>query len=139
MIKGIAHAAYHVSDMQKAVDFYCNKLGLKEAFNTKDEQGVIRMQYISIPGTMQFIELFPQKPDTKPSEGTYYSHLCLEVDDAVKTCAELEAKGVEMFIPIKQGGDGNWQFWTRDPDGNRIEFMQISSDSMQVKAIRSIL
>ena len=33
------------------------------------------------------------------------------------------------------GADGNWQAWIEDPDGHRIELMQMMPDSLQAKAI----
>lgn len=38
----------------------------------------------------------------------------------------------------KQGADYNWQCWTHDPDGVKIELMQLSSESPQMKFIESI-
>ena len=38
----------------------------------------------------------------------------------------------------KQGADFNWQCWTHDPDSIKIELMQISEESPQMKFIRSI-
>jgi lactoylglutathione lyase len=31
--------------------------------------------------------------------------------------------------------DGNNQAWIEDPDGNRIELMEVAPDSLQLKAI----
>ena len=36
------------------------------------------------------------------------------------------------------GADNNWQCWIEDPDGNRIEFMQMAENAMQLNAIRRI-
>ena len=35
----------------------------------------------------------------------------------------------------QMGADGNWQAWIEDPDGHRIELMQMMPDSLQAKAI----
>lgn len=136
MITGIAHGAYHTSDMDKTIDFYCGKLGLKEAFRFTDDAGNPRLVYIHIPGTMQFLEFFPAREGTKEVAGTFYAHICLAVDDAAATCKALEERGVTITTPLKMGGDGNWQFWTKDPDGNPIEFMQMMPDSKQAQAAK---
>lgn len=39
-INGLAHASFKVSDMAKAVQFYCDGLGFKDKFELKDENGV---------------------------------------------------------------------------------------------------
>lgn len=38
----------------------------------------------------------------------------------------------------KQGGDGNWQCWTHDPDGVKLELMQIGETSLQMEFIKSL-
>ena len=52
--------------------------------------------------------------------------------------AELEAAGVPLASPKKLGADGNLQAWIEDPDGNRIELMQMASNSLQAKAIQRL-
>ena len=42
--------------------------------------------------------------------------------------------GVEIDVMPRQGKDLNWQMWIRDPDGNRIEIMQIDPNAPQAKA-----
>jgi lactoylglutathione lyase len=51
---------------------------------------------------------------------------------------ELTAAGVEMIRPKVQGADGNWQTWIEDPDGHRIELMQMAENSMQAQAVARI-
>jgi lactoylglutathione lyase len=62
-----------------------------------------------------------------------YAHLCLAVDDIHTTAAAITAAGIPLDRPISQGRDGNFQAWIVDPDGNRIELMQISPNSMQAR------
>ena len=50
----------------------------------------------------------------------------------------LKAAGVSLTVEPKTGLDGNRQCWVEDPDGNRIEFMQMSQTSMQADAIRQL-
>lgn len=132
MITGIGHAAYFVADMDQALAFYCGKLGFTEAFELRHpETGAPWIRYIKVaPG--QFIELFYDRTGENASGS--YSHLCLTVDDIQEAAARLREKGVPLDTPPNRGGDGNWQCWTHDPDGNRIEFMQIMPDSLQSRS-----
>jgi catechol 2,3-dioxygenase-like lactoylglutathione lyase family enzyme len=57
MIKGIAHVAYTVSDMEKALHFYCDQLGFQKAFEIRDDEGKPWINYIKVSKN-QFIELF---------------------------------------------------------------------------------
>ena len=63
------------------------------------------------------------------------NHLCLGVEDLDAILAQLEAAGVPLTIQKKMGADGNLQAWIEDPDGNRIELMQMMPDCLQLDAI----
>lgn len=47
----------------------------------------------------------------------------------------VEARGIGLLIEKKTAADGNRQAWIEDPDGNRIELMEMNSASMQLGAI----
>src|SRR5919109_2834585 len=101
MITGIGHVAFRVTSLQRALDFYCNKLGFSEAFRLEREgQPSPWIVYIQIaPGS--FLELFrdPQDaPGTLPARDpeASYKHVCLVVDDLSATLGELAARGLEI-------------------------------------------
>jgi lactoylglutathione lyase len=131
MIKRIAHTAFTVADMEKAMGFYCGVLGFSKAFSLADDKGNPWIEYIKISDG-QFIELFYGNPSANGSQS--YSHLCLEVDDINEVAEAIKAKGAVLDVEPNQGKDLNWQCWVRDPDGNRIEFMQMNPESPQAKS-----
>lgn len=139
MILGIGHTAYRVRDLDRSLHFYCDLLGLRRAFDL-DRDGKPWITFVYV-GNQQFLELFPE-PDT---EGDFsgntgsYRHLQLMVDDLERTIAEMEARGLPRAAnPPRQGRDGNWQYWVTDPDGNRIELMQMMPGSPHERAIARI-
>ncbi len=130
MIRRLGHLALRVKDMERSLDFYCDKLGLQRAFNLDSPSGEPWIVYIKV-AEGQFIELFyggTRQPETTQSD-IGFNHLCLEVDDLHATAAHLKQQGVELDVEPKKGMDHNWQCWVRDPDGNRIEFMQLAPES----------
>jgi len=134
MIKGIGHLAFRVSDLEKSLNFYCNVLGLKEAFRLYNDAGELWIVYLKINND-NFIELFPYKGEIESNyERSSYQHLCLLVDDINETLRELSERGLDIKGTPNQGKDGNYQYWITDPDGNRIELMQIMPNSLQAKA-----
>jgi lactoylglutathione lyase len=134
VITHLGHVAYSVSDVDSALDFYCAKLGLTEAFRLHHEDGTPWIVYVLV-GQGGFIELFPGgKPDAGRVESSY-RHLCLAVDDMDATLAELQARGLPLEGAANRGKDGNVQFWLTDPDGNRIELMEIHPESLQAQAL----
>jgi len=134
VITGIGHTAFVISDLERSLDFYCNKLGFREAFRL-DREGTPPpwIVYIQItPG--QFIELFPGGSGENPTRPVGYNHFCLLVDDMAATLKELTSRGLEIPGEPTCGADHNLQYWIKDPDGNPIELMQIVSESPHAAA-----
>lgn len=132
MKMGIGHTAFNVADMEKSMEFYCHGLGFEHAFSLPNpETGEKWIEYLHIGGG-QFIELFYTKPGFE-NKNNGYLHFCQEVENCVEACKQFEARGVKITTQPKQGSDFNIQAWTADPDGNRIEIMQISPDSPQAR------
>ena len=135
IITGIAHAAYTVRDMDSTVAFYEKVFGFKKAFTMNHYQtGAPWIVYIYV-AEGQFIELFygGTTEDPYTDERIGYSHLCLKVNDIHEAAAAVLAAGAPLDREPSRGMDGNWQCWTHDPDGNRIELMQMLPGSLQDK------
>lgn len=141
MITGIGHVAFRVTNLDRALDFYCGSLGLGEAFRLEREgepsPWIVYLQVV--PGC--FIELFPGAKESvsPPGLSAGYNHFCLAVDDMEATLRQLADRGLPITGAPELGLDGNWQYWLADPDGNRIELMQVMSGSPQAVADDSSL
>ena len=135
MITGISHIALTVSDMEKSLDFYTRVLGFTKAFQlTEPGTGKPWIEYLKAGN--QFVELFYNGTEDNPWKHTHrgFNHLCLQVDDIYITVKKIEEAGYPMDRPVTTGCDKNQQAWLTDPDGVRIELMQISPDSPQGKS-----
>jgi lactoylglutathione lyase/glyoxylase I family protein len=132
MITGLAHTCFTVSDLDSALTFYRDALGLKEAFDFTDDEGRRYGVYLYL-GERNFIELF-EGTVAEPAEGQSFRHICLEVDDIEATVKTLRARGLEVS-PIKMGRDQSYQAWITDPDGNRIELHHYTPDSWQAPSL----
>lgn len=128
MLRAFAHACYRVSDLERSIVFYRDKLGCTEAFDFVNEAGVRFGVYLKVAGR-SFIELFVGLEGEPPPTGSFM-HICLEVADLEATVAELRAKGVDVSDP-HLGSDHSWQSWVTDPDGNRIELHCYTEESLQ--------
>lgn len=136
MITGIGHVAFRITDLDRALAFYCGVLGFREAFRL-DREGEPSpwIVYLQIaPG--HFIELFPGAAQAGPQPGrdAGYNHFCLLVDDIQATVRELGTRGLQIEGEPAKGLDTNYQYWVTDPDGNRIELMQIMDTSPHAAA-----
>jgi catechol 2,3-dioxygenase-like lactoylglutathione lyase family enzyme len=134
-VSSIAHVAIRVKDVSRTLDFYVGKLGMREMMRL-DRDGRLWLLYLRITDT-QFLEVFPEGVGQRAAdrEAVGYNHICLEVADIDVALPELEATGVPLIRGKQMGPDGNWQAWIEDPDGHRIELMQVMPDSLQAEAI----
>lgn len=132
MIKGVAHLAFHVNDMEASLKFY-ETFGIKKIFSIQNDKGEPWIEYLKI-NDEQFIELFYAEEPFEPVDmwkKKYYAHLCLSVEDIHETAKAITDAGYELAVAPNKGSDNNWQCWSHDPDGNAIEFMQMMPDSLQ--------
>jgi len=135
-ITGYAHVAIKVSDLDRSLEFYVDKLGFPEMMRLYNDAGDTWLVYLRITDT-QYLEIFPgAEGDRAPGwNANGMNHMCLESDDVAALVQELEAAGIPLLMPLKLALDGNWQAWIEDPDGNRIELMQMDPNSLQLQAI----
>lgn len=140
MIKGIGHVAFNVKDMEKTISFYENSLGFKKAFEIhREETGEPWIVYMYAGGN-QFIELFYGATKDIPykDENAGFFHLCVAVDDIHEIWDRLVKTNAPLDDAPKQGADFNWQCWTHDPDGVKIELMQLCEGSLQMNYLKEI-
>ncbi|HET6384077.1 MAG TPA: VOC family protein [Armatimonadota bacterium] len=133
MIQSLAHVAVRVSDLSAALDFYCGKLGLEEAFRLTRPDGTVWIVYLKC-GNTTFIELFPgaNRESRAPGDAVGTNHFCLQVDNVQETVEALKARGVDPISGPSVGQDKAAQAWYQDPDGNRFEIQQYLSGAMQL-------
>ena len=134
-VSSIAHVAIRVKDVDRSLDFYVGKLGMREMMRL-DRDGGLWLLYLRITDT-QFLEVFPEGVGERAAEreAVGFNHICLEVGDIDAALRELQTAGVALIRDKQMGADGNWQAWIEDPDGHRIELMQMMPDSLQAKAL----
>ncbi len=136
-ITGIGHVAIRARDLDTLLAFYTETLGLPEMFRLRADDGVgVRLVYVRVTDTV-FLEFFPNGMGDGPAprEAVGLNHLCLTVDDIERVVAQLIERGVVLTRPLVTGLDGNRQAWIDDPEGNRIELMEMSPTSKQAEAI----
>ncbi|EMK00269.1 MULTISPECIES: VOC family protein [unclassified Leptospira] len=116
------HAMIRVKDLDLALDFFCNKLGLKETRRHDHPEGRYTLVFLSESDTNSpEIELtFNWDQDSAYTSGRNFGHLAFEVDNIYETCTNLQTKGVIINRPPR---DGRMAF-IRSPDLISIELLQ---------------
>lgn len=138
MIRQLAHLNFVTDDLNKIIDFYVDKLGMKVKFTLNNKKGQPFGYYFEC-GSSTFLEFFDQAMAAEHwggqaaalTAGTQYRHFCLEVTGLDEYCQKLKSKGVEVS-PISMGMDNSRQAWIADPDGNAIELMEYGPLSLQL-------
>ena len=115
------HTMVRVSDLERSLDFYCKKLGLKELKRMENEKGRFTLVFLAAPGDEEAqVELTYNWDPEAYSGGRNFGHLAYAVDDIYATCQRLMDSGVTINRPPR---DGHMAF-VRSPDGISIELLQ---------------
>ena len=114
------HVALRVKDLERAVDFYENVVGLERIRFMGDPA---RPRSVFFPG----IQLVRAEEDDTSVKGVY-DHVGISVENIEEVCANLAAQGVEFDTPLTERhfpeiGKGLKLAFFRDPEGNRVELV----------------
>jgi lactoylglutathione lyase len=126
------HTMLRVRNLDQALDFFCNKLGLKEIRRREDAKGRFTLVFLAAPGDERLVaessarrgaplvELTFNWDTQDYGEARFFGHLAYEVDDIYATCERLMQAGVTINRPPR---DGSMAF-VRSPDKHSIELLQ---------------
>ena len=117
------HTMLRVRDLDAAIDFFVNKLGLKELRRRDSERGRFTLVFLGTgsDGDAAQVELTHNWDNTEPyADGRYFGHLAYEVDDIYALCQSLMDAGVTINRPPR---DGRMAF-IRSPDNHSVELLQ---------------
>ncbi len=110
-----------VSDLDKSLDFYCNKLGLQEIGRYESDEGRFTLVFLAAPGDEEAqVELTYNWDAQEYGEGRNFGHLAYAVDNIYEICQRLMDGGVTINRPPH---DGHMAF-VRSPDNVSIELLQ---------------
>lgn len=117
------HTMVRVTDLAASLDFYCRLLGLVELKRSEHPGGRFTLVFLAAPGndTAQVELTYNWDPQPEPyGIGRAFGHLAYEVDNLYALCARLQAGGVLIHRPPR---DGHMAF-VRSPDLISIELLQ---------------
>jgi len=117
------HTMLRVLDLQRTMDFFA-LLGLRETRRIENEQGRFTLVFMAAPGQEDTpVELtFNWDGDAAlPSDSRHFGHLAYGVENIYDMCAHLQANGVTINRPPR---DGRMAF-IRSPDNASVELLQI--------------
>ncbi len=126
------HTMLRVGDLQRAIDFYTNILGMELLRTTERPEQKYSLAFVAYNGGNKNgeseIELTYNHGESSYDMGTAYGHVALGVDNVAETCDRIKAAGGNVTReagPVK-GGDTIIAF-VEDPDGYKIELIELAS------------
>jgi len=122
------HTMVRVGNLEAALDFYVNKLGLVEVRRIDRPEGKYTLVFLAAPGDAAraaetkapLVELTYNWDEHDYTGGRNFGHLAYRVDDIYQTCDRLMKAGVTINRPPRDG----YMAFVRSPDGISIELLQ---------------
>ena len=125
------HTMVRVENIENSLDFYCNKLGLKEVRRVDHEKGRFTLIFLGAENSTEktgLLELTYNWDPEKYTGGRNFGHLAYSVKNIYDVCDKLMKSGVVINRPPR---DGHMAF-IRSPDGISIEIIQ-EGDALEIK------
>ena len=125
------HTMVRINNIEESLDFYCNKLGLKEIRRTKNEKGRYTLVFLGAENSDEKFGLLELTHNWDPEDysgGRNFGHLAYSVNNIYETCDRLMKNGIIINRPPR---DGHMAF-IRSPDGISIEIIQ-EGESLEIK------
>ena len=117
------HTMVRVENIENSLDFYCNKLGLKEVRRVDHEKGRFTLIFLGAENSGEktgLLELTYNWDPEKYTGGRNFGHLAYSVKNIYDVCDKLIKSGVVINRPPR---DGHMAF-VRSPDNISIEILQ---------------
>ena len=160
-VKYTTQVAFDVQDEVNMSGFYEHGLGMKKAMvltvgdlagamehaPNADPRQIAMMKMLGERPWIEYYEIAPHqylelfypiggqklKEDRNLEDAYGFQHICIEVSDIHAAYDAVIANGLKPETEISLGLDGAYQFWLRDPDGNRLELMEYTENALQRK------
>lgn len=116
------HTMLRVKNLELALDFFVNKLGLLETRRKEYPSGKFTLIFLTTNIGEPEIELtYNWENENEYSSGKNFGHLAFGVEDIYQTCEKLMQAGVIINRPPRDG----YMAFVKSPDNHSIELLQI--------------
>jgi catechol 2,3-dioxygenase-like lactoylglutathione lyase family enzyme len=140
IVQRLEHVGLTVTDVERTVAWYATMFGSRRVQEMNWPETGVRGVYVTLGDDGSQLEIF-QKPGThkhlEPDlEMARYEHFCIQVEDIHATFADLDAKGAEIAFRPRLAKRHGYVAMVVDPDGIRIELLQILSPERHAELVR---
>ena len=129
------HTMIRITDIEDSLDFFCNKLGLKEIRRKDVPEGRFTLIFLAAPED-ENIALNSKSPEIELTynwdpenydNGRNFGHLAFSVKNIYETCHKLMDSGVTINRPPREGR----MAFVKSPDNISIELLQ-QGDNLEI-------
>ncbi len=128
-IVGLNHVGISVPNLHEAVTYYTETMGFPEAFRIVDETGQPALVYVQVSGNT-FVELQPANAQRPPG----INHFGLHVEDMAAATATFRERGANV-AETRVSSTNAILSNISDPNGIRIELLELPPESLHVQAM----
>lgn len=121
-VKKLLHTRYRVNDLEKAVSFYTQVLGLEEIRRHKSPRGS-ELVFLKTPGSEELIEICSYPASGVVSFCSDLTHLAFEVENIEAFAAHASALGYPLSDGPTESSSGRFAFIDA-PEGYEIELIE---------------
>jgi lactoylglutathione lyase len=130
------HTMLRVGNLDASLKFYCEVLGMSLLRRKDYPEGEFTLAFVGYGDEADHtvIELTHNWGTSSYDIGTGYGHIALGVEDIYSTCAMIQARGGKVTRqpgPMKHGS--TVIAFVEDPDGYKVELIQLSKSSPQAQ------
>ena len=129
----ILHAMIRVADLDRSLDFYCNKLGMQVLSRVDIDAGRFSIVFVSFgedyySGAIELTYNWDSPANAEGyTHGTGYGHIAIGIPDIMGACDRLRNAGIEITTePKRLLPSAPALAFVKDPDGYPIELIQTS-------------
>ena len=125
------HTMVRIKNIEKSLDFYCNKLGLKEIRRRESEKGKFIIIFLGAENSDEKTGLLELTYNWDPENytgGRNFGHLAYSVKNIYETCENLQKNNVVINRPPRDG----YMAFIKSPDDISIEILQ-DGEPLEVK------
>jgi lactoylglutathione lyase len=124
----LAYVPVFVSDQQRALEFFRDKLGFDVTSDQSYGEGRRWLAVAPRRGDAEILLYDPRmsqdNPDAESRVGTWTGFV-FQTEDVRATYDEWHSRGVEFEAEPQRQPWGGFETWFRDPDGNRFHLAQV--------------
>lgn len=124
-IPSVSHLSIYTTDAAKTELYYVHDLGGVKRPDPQNPDGV-RFYF----NPVQFVEVLPMPADASPK--LRFDHAGFNTANAEQMRRYLADHHVEVPTAVTKTSDGSQYFYVRDPEGNRVQFIQPPSSPAPV-------